>query len=87
MKDMGAVGCVLRTKGIVLICFDDVQPGLVFMHRVQDDLGIEIHYNNISSFLNSNHSSDMTGLLLKGVKGCKRNPTLDKTPPITILYI
>lgn len=44
MKHMGAVGRVLRTKGIVLIRFDDVQPGLVFVHRVQDDLGVEIHY-------------------------------------------
>lgn len=43
MKHMGAVGCVLRTKGIVLIRFDDVQPGLVFVHGVQDDLGVEVH--------------------------------------------
>lgn len=44
MKHMGAVGRVLRTKGVVLISFDDVQPWLVFVHRVQYDLRVEIHY-------------------------------------------
>lgn len=43
MKHMCAVGRVLRTKGVVLICFDNVQPGLVFVHRIQDDLGVETH--------------------------------------------
>lgn len=43
MKHMSAVGRVLRTKGVVLIRFHNVQPGLVFVHRVQDDLGVEMH--------------------------------------------
>lgn len=43
MEHMGAVSRVLRAKGVVLICFYDVQPWLVFVHGIQNDLGREKH--------------------------------------------
>lgn len=64
MKHMGTVGCVFWTKGIVFICFDYVQPGLVFVHRVQDDLGVEIDFyiRSLSKIIKTdyNNSSGMT---------------------------
>lgn len=39
-EDMGAEGCVLGAKAVVLICLHDVEPGLVFVHGIQDDLGM-----------------------------------------------
>lgn len=38
VKHVSAVGCVLRPKGVVLVGLDDVEPRLVLVHRVQDDL-------------------------------------------------
>ena len=38
MEDMSTIGSVLGSKGVVFICFHDVQSGLVFVHGVQDDL-------------------------------------------------
>lgn len=35
---MSAVGSVLRSKRVVLVCLDDVKSRLVLVHRVQDDL-------------------------------------------------
>lgn len=40
MKHVSAVGCVLRPKGVVLVGLDDVEPRLVLVHRVQDDLSV-----------------------------------------------
>lgn len=37
-EHMGAEGCVFGAKSIVLIGLDDVQPRLVLMHGVEDDL-------------------------------------------------
>lgn len=39
-EDMGAEGCVLGAEAIVLICLHDVEPRLVLVHGVQDDLGM-----------------------------------------------
>lgn len=39
MENMGTVGRVFRSKGVVFISFDNVQSGLVLMHGVEDDLG------------------------------------------------
>lgn len=39
-EDMGAEGSVLGAKAVVLIRLHDVEPGLVFVHGVQDDLGM-----------------------------------------------
>lgn len=38
-EDMGAKGSVLGAETVVLVRFHDVEPGLVFVHGVQDDLG------------------------------------------------
>lgn len=38
-EDVGAEGRVLGAKAVVLVRFHDVEPGLVFVHGVQDDLG------------------------------------------------
>lgn len=38
-EDVGAEGGVLGAEAVVLVRFHDVQPGLVFVHGVQDDLG------------------------------------------------
>lgn len=38
-EDMGAEGSVLGAKAVVLIRLHDVEPGLVFVHGVQDGLG------------------------------------------------
>lgn len=38
VEDVSAVGRVLGTKSVVFIRFDDVEPRLVLVHRVQDDL-------------------------------------------------
>lgn len=35
---MSAEGCVFGAKSIVLISFNDVQPWLVLVHGVEDDL-------------------------------------------------
>lgn len=48
MKDVSAVGGVLGSKGVVFISFDDVESGLVLVHRVQDNLRKE--RNTHSSF-------------------------------------
>lgn len=62
---MGAVSCVLRTKGVVFIRFDDVQPGLVFVHRVQYDLEVEIHCYVINLFqINRRESSFLWIMIL-----------------------
>lgn len=37
-EDVGAERSVFRSKPVVFIRFNDVNPGLVFMHRVQDNL-------------------------------------------------
>ena len=39
MKHMSAVGSVLGAKGVVLVRLHYVEPGLVLVHGVQDDLG------------------------------------------------
>lgn len=41
VEDVGAVGRVLGPKRVVFIRFHDVEPRLVLVHRVQDDLGKE----------------------------------------------
>lgn len=38
VEDVGAVGRVLGPKRVVFIRFHDVEPWLVLVHRVQDDL-------------------------------------------------
>lgn len=38
VEDVSTVGCVLGTKSVVFIRFDDVEPRLVLVHRAQDDL-------------------------------------------------
>ena len=38
VKHMRAVGSVLGAKGVVLVCLHDVEPGLVLVHGVKDDL-------------------------------------------------
>lgn len=37
-EHVGAEGCVFGTKSIVLICLHDVEPRLVLVHGVEDDL-------------------------------------------------
>lgn len=37
-EHVGAKGCVFGAKSIVLIGLNDVQPWLVLMHGVEDDL-------------------------------------------------
>lgn len=37
-EHVGAKGCVFGAKSIVLIGLNDVQPRLVLMHGVEDDL-------------------------------------------------
>lgn len=38
VEGVSAVGCVLGTKSVIFIRFDDVESRLVLVHRVQDDL-------------------------------------------------
>lgn len=37
-EDVGAEGRVFGAEPVVLVCLHDVEPGLVFVHGVQDDL-------------------------------------------------
>lgn len=37
-EHVGAKGCVFGAKSIVLVGLNDVQPWLVLMHGVEDDL-------------------------------------------------
>lgn len=41
VEDMSAIGRVLGSKSVVFIRFDDVEPWLVLVHGVQDDLGTD----------------------------------------------
>lgn len=38
VKHVSAVGSVLGSKRVVFVCLDDVEPRLVLVHRVEDDL-------------------------------------------------
>lgn len=37
-EDVGAECCVFGAKAVVLVCFDNMETGLVFVHGVEDYL-------------------------------------------------
>lgn len=64
MKDMSTVSSVFGSKDVVFIGFDYVQSGLVFVHRVQNDLGGQREGKNIS-FLTSYSNGLLTASMVR----------------------